>query len=315
MGRKGKSVVLLIQGREEGYVEFLNLRKVPLRERAYLDETLDNSRAVDPDQPGPSKAATRSHAVDPAAFALMEELRDIVLTDRELSDKGAKAYVSAVRAYTKHEASYIFQLKDLDLFGLGVAFGCLRLPKMPEIRAWKDRLQKVKTMIQRIEEKGDPQAVLPEVPGDGISWQDRELDWNTYAFTSKPREAARLEALKAQDPETIAAEREKAAQIRRANAERASAWSVQKDRKDKRELRREKKDRKKDWEARVEKAQAFGGVRTHDAKEEDGAVDDFADDYKELRLQAKSKKLDRQAGAEWKAPTAAVKAGMFDDLS
>jgi ATP-dependent RNA helicase DDX55/SPB4 len=185
--------------------EFLNLRKVPLRERAYLDDALEDSRAVDPNQPGPSNASMQSHAADPAAFRLMEELRDIVLTDRELADKvcgkpnadqrrwhgqltvlaslyqAAKAYVSAVRAYSKHEASYIFQLKDLDLFGLGVAFGCLRLPKMPEVRAWKDRLQKVKKVARRVEEAGDLEAVLPEVPGDGIAWKDRELDVSAHS--------------------------------------------------------------------------------------------------------------------------------------
>lgn len=54
-----------------------------------------------------------------------------------------KAFVSFVRAYSKHEASYIFRVKDLDLVGLAKSFGLLRLPRMPELKmanrdSWKD---------------------------------------------------------------------------------------------------------------------------------------------------------------------------------
>lgn len=45
-----------------------------------------------------------------------------------------KAFVSFVRAYSKHEASYIFRVKDLDLIGIAKSFGLLRLPKMPELK-------------------------------------------------------------------------------------------------------------------------------------------------------------------------------------
>lgn len=51
--------------------------------------------------------------------------------------------MSFVRAYSKHEASYIFRVKDLDLVGVAKSFGLLRLPKMPEFKGedigdWKD---------------------------------------------------------------------------------------------------------------------------------------------------------------------------------
>lgn len=49
-----------------------------------------------------------------------------------------KAFVSFVRAYSKHEASYIFKVKDLDLVGIAKSFGLLRLPRMPEL---KDRME------------------------------------------------------------------------------------------------------------------------------------------------------------------------------
>lgn len=42
--------------------------------------------------------------------------------------------MSFVRAYSKHEASYIFRLKNLDLVQVAKSFGLLRLPKMPELK-------------------------------------------------------------------------------------------------------------------------------------------------------------------------------------
>lgn len=48
--------------------------------------------------------------------------------------QAVKAFVSFVRAYSKHEASYIFRIKDLDLVGVATSFGLLRLPKMPELK-------------------------------------------------------------------------------------------------------------------------------------------------------------------------------------
>ena len=54
-----------------------------------------------------------------------------------------KAFVSYVRSYSMHEASYIFRVKDLDLIGVAKSFGLLRLPKMPELKnldkaGWED---------------------------------------------------------------------------------------------------------------------------------------------------------------------------------
>lgn len=51
--------------------------------------------------------------------------------------------MSFVRAYSKHEASYIFRIKDLDLIGVAKSFGLLRLPRMPELNhistdTWQD---------------------------------------------------------------------------------------------------------------------------------------------------------------------------------
>ena len=60
--------------------------------------------------------------------------------------------MSFVKAYSKHEASYIFRLKDLDLVGVAKSFGLLRLPKMPELKdpsreSWEDAEVDVRFII------------------------------------------------------------------------------------------------------------------------------------------------------------------------
>ncbi|CAJ0835645.1 114_t:CDS:10 [Entrophospora sp. SA101] len=94
-GKEGKAMVFLGIGREEVYIEIPKIDK-------------ENDE-------------------------LLEQIRKIVLTDRDLHDKGTKAFVSYVRSYSKHEASYIFRLKDLDLGKVAKGFGLLKLPRMPEL--------------------------------------------------------------------------------------------------------------------------------------------------------------------------------------
>lgn len=47
--------------------------------------------------------------------------------------------MSFIRAYSKHEASYIFRVKDLDLVGVARSYGLLRLPKMPELKGLEEQ--------------------------------------------------------------------------------------------------------------------------------------------------------------------------------
>ena len=68
--------------------------------------------------------------------------------------QAVKAFVSFVRAYSKHEASYIFRIKDLDLIGVAKSFGLLRLPRMPELKdrdksGWEDAELDVRSIIRR----------------------------------------------------------------------------------------------------------------------------------------------------------------------
>ena len=107
-------------------LDLLSVRKIPVKEKAYL----------------PRPLALPEGEEDPDVRPLLEEMRSIVLKDRDLHDKATKAFVSFVRAYSKHEASYVFRVKNLDLVGVAKAYGLLRLPKMPELKrkseGWTD---------------------------------------------------------------------------------------------------------------------------------------------------------------------------------
>jgi ATP-dependent RNA helicase DDX55/SPB4 len=135
------------------------VRKIPVLPQPYLDASLQDVEL-------PAK-------LDPAAMALQDEIRTIVRTDRELADKGAKAFVSSLQAYTKHEASFIFRVPDLDMASVGVAYGLLRLPAMPEIREWRKKRDRQKAVGDT---DGDSEA-QPEIEiEDRVDWEDADVD-------------------------------------------------------------------------------------------------------------------------------------------
>ncbi|GFG24425.1 ATP-dependent rRNA helicase spb4 [Aspergillus udagawae] len=197
-GRRGLSVVLLHPGREEDYVSFLEVRKTPVVPFS------------------PSITFSDADAATATATA-----RKAVLADRALYDRGQKAFVSWLRSYSKHQASSIFRVADLDWEALGKAWGLLKLPKMPELRNFT----------------GDRTL--------GVS-----LDWDNYAYKDKQREKRRKELLQEAA--------ESGAPQSKPNKRRASesvAWSQQAESKNKKLKRREQKKSKHDkarWEKMTE---------------------------------------------------------------
>ncbi|GAA95798.1 uncharacterized protein L969DRAFT_87837 [Mixia osmundae IAM 14324] len=150
-GRQGIACIFLTTGREEEYIDFLRVRKMPMLNSTYLagpDSDIDSDQAAD---------------------VFNESVRALVRKDRALHEQAVRAYVSFVRAYSKHEASFIFKLSEIDLPGLAMSYGLLRLPKMPEL-------------------KGCELA----------SWHPIELDWDHYAYADREREQRRLEELKSE---------------------------------------------------------------------------------------------------------------------
>ncbi|KAI4186376.1 MAG: hypothetical protein L6R41_003532 [Letrouitia leprolyta] len=193
-GRKGLSVIFLQEGREEDYIPFLEVRKTP------VTPLEDPSIQVSEDDAAASTSA----------------IRDVVLTDRAMHDKAQRGFVSWVRAYSKHQASSIFRISDLDWADLGKAWGLLKLPKMPELKKW-----------------------------DGDRNLGVDVDFGNYAYKDKKREQARKEQI-LQKQSTSVPEKE----VDDENAKKVTKrpWSEKLDQKDERQRRRDRKRTKREAE-------------------------------------------------------------------
>ncbi|KAG8818398.1 ATP-dependent rRNA helicase spb4 [Serendipita sp. 399] len=248
MGREGKAWVILCEN-ELDYVDLLRVRKIPVRKR-------------------PISEANGSGRDDPNTKSLMEEMRTIVARDRDLHEKaktqqfqGTKAFVSFVRAYSKHEASYVFRIKDLDLVGVAKAYGLLRLPRMPEFK------------------------------GGTKNWKDADIDWTSYAFLDSTRESKRLAELEASSQIDSKASRQLEAGKRIEQKKKNAAWSHKADSRESRDKRREKKQRKKTWERANESKDEFD--EDDDTKEVDA---DWKELIEEERRAKKAKKAKLEGG-------------------
>lgn len=128
-GRKGSSLLFLTP-KEESYIDFLKMRKVPLN-------PLPNTEICCPPEvaegaPNKSKPAhkkkTKTMADQPAEEQspkirviksakdqdlelpdMLPILKEIVLKDRDMLEKGTKAFTSYVRAYKEHQCAFIFR--------------------------------------------------------------------------------------------------------------------------------------------------------------------------------------------------------------
>ena len=187
-------MVLLQPGREEDYIPFLAVRKTPI-----TPLTVPNIDITDED-----------------ARATTDAIRKTVSSDRAFTDKAKRGFVSWARSYSKHQASSIFRIADLNWEDLGNAWGLLGLPKMPELKNWE----------------GDRSL--------GV-----DTDWDAYAYKDKKREDTRKQALTEKDevPSAthVAPPPSEKKQLKR-------AWSNKLDARDEREVRRSKKRTKRERE-------------------------------------------------------------------
>lgn len=187
-GRRGLSIVLIHPGREEDYVSFLEVRKTPV---------------------APFHLPTPASGEDAAAATQI--VRATILRDRALHDKAQKAFVSWFRSYSKHQASSIFRVADLDWEALGKAWGLLKLPKMPELRTFTgDRTLGVR------------------------------LDWHNYAYKDKAREKRRKEVME----ENTHGEGNQQQDSRKRRADDNASWSQNQE---SREKKLKRKESKKAW--------------------------------------------------------------------
>ncbi|XP_057826650.1 DEAD-box ATP-dependent RNA helicase 18 [Cryptomeria japonica] len=105
MGRSGNALVFLLP-KEDAYVEFLRIRRIPIQERKRSDATSN----------------------------IIPQIRSAAIEDRDVMEKGLRAFVSFIRAYKEHHCSYIFRWKELEVGKLAMGYGLLQLPSMTELK-------------------------------------------------------------------------------------------------------------------------------------------------------------------------------------
>lgn len=177
IGNYGSSLILLLPS-EESYIKFLKInQKVELEKQDYLEQN-----------------------------SLLAKVRKFSMTDRAIYEKAIRAYVSFVRAYSKHECNVIFNVNELDLGGLANSFGLLHLPSMPELR---------KTTI--------------------VNFEPVEMDYQTIKFKDKLREKARQKRLENGIPKNK----------KKTKNEKNEAWSKKKEKNKKKLKRKEEKEKKR----------------------------------------------------------------------
>lgn len=83
-GRSGSSLLFLTR-KEEAYVDLLRMRKVPL---SALPTTAESNQQIED---------------------VLPKVRDLVMSDRDMLEKGTKAFTSYIRAYKEHQCAFIFR--------------------------------------------------------------------------------------------------------------------------------------------------------------------------------------------------------------
>ncbi|XP_061173659.1 ATP-dependent RNA helicase DDX55-like [Saccostrea echinata] len=194
IGNTGNALVFLLPA-EDTYINFLKINQKVLLQRMEPCDSVNN---------------------------YLPKIQKFALKDRALMEKGARAYVSFIQFYAKHECSLIFRIKDLDFGKLATGYGLLRIPKMPELKG-----------------------------KDVCNFIPVEADFNSIAYKDKNREKQRQ--IKLQSEES------KPSKFRR--PPRSQAWSKQKERKDRKKKRREQKEmsrkRKAEDEEKEEEEEDF----------------------------------------------------------
>ncbi|XP_071789913.1 ATP-dependent RNA helicase DDX55-like [Asterias amurensis] len=180
IGNTGNALVFLLPS-EDTYVDFIKInQKTPLQRY----NTEDELEITD----------------------ILPKLRKIAQKDRALFEGGTRAFVSFVQAYSKHECSLIFRIKDLDFSRLAKGFALLRMPRMPELR--------------------------------GKNFPDFEtivVDYSTIPYREKAREKQRQTNLKRSDEKSK----------KKHHKKKVLPWSKQSEQKEKRQDRKQRKENAK----------------------------------------------------------------------
>lgn len=109
-GSEGNALIMLLPN-EAAYVDFLSKNQKVSMEKFDIDDKWNENSSM---------LAGKIHAMQ--------------RQDKKIFDLGTRAFVSHVKAYSRHECNLLLRVKDLDLGKVASSYALLRLPKMPEMK-------------------------------------------------------------------------------------------------------------------------------------------------------------------------------------
>ena len=220
--------------------------------------------------------------------------------------------MSFVRSYSKHEASYIFDLHQLNLVAVARSYALLRLPKMPELKnvprdGWGDTEVEVRIAAARL---------FWERAKFSSSWASSlPPQWSEYAFVDPQREEARkkdLRATQTSGKETTVGKKRKVNQATR-RSKQTGAWSNKLDRKEAKAARKEKKERKMAFLANVKKKARQEEPRAEEKEEGNDWLEEEEREWKRLKKE-KKRRATREESKEQDPRRARIEPFKAEDL-
>ena len=111
-GKFGSSLIFL-SPKEESFIDFLRMRKVPIEEISN-DEVCSPNRSIVKKDNKKEKSDDDDEESDESKDKIsipdiLTKIRNMVLHDRDLLEKGTKAFTSYIRAYKEHQMQFIFR--------------------------------------------------------------------------------------------------------------------------------------------------------------------------------------------------------------
>jgi hypothetical protein len=124
--------------KEAPYLSLLAVRGVP---------SAPHSPVLPPPAAGAGAGAgARAGAEAGAPPDVCTVVRSESARDRDLLEKGTRAFVGFMRGYKEHQCKFIFRPEALDIPALALSFGLVRLPKVDELRG---KVRRVKVGVGR----------------------------------------------------------------------------------------------------------------------------------------------------------------------
>lgn len=140
---------------------------------------------------------------------LNAKIHQLQTKDKNVYDKGTRAFCSHIKAYSKHECSLLLRVKDLDLGKMATGYGLLRLPKMPEMKEiFKSTFQGPKSRVDvnkleyKNKQKQEAHEKKVEVYHETGEWPGKKISKKStvpWEEATKKREDRKEKRLKRQE--------------------------------------------------------------------------------------------------------------------